>query len=128
MGVNALNRSDKDTVSAVWFKKENINSTTGVATRGKHIKVKFEEKRSKALSQPIRNLMTDESATVVSTKFNYDYDKFDEIMLNGARWQILDQQIEYIGEQANALVNPRLQSVTYLALTQLGGKKLWKTK
>lgn len=64
---------------------------------------------------------------MVSTRFNYEYGQFDELYILGQRWQILDQQVEYVGEQANALVNPRMLSVTFLAITQLGEKKLWKT-
>lgn len=125
MGVNALNRSDKENISCVWYKHVNINSTTGVGTDGKHIKVRLEDKRNKSLSQPIKNLITNQSATIVSTRFNYNYERFDELYFLGARWQVLDQQIDY---EANALANPQLKTITFLALTQLGGDKLWKTK
>lgn len=54
MGVNALNRSDKETVSAVWYRQKNIDTATGAGAFGKHIKVKFEDKRNNALSQPIK--------------------------------------------------------------------------
>lgn len=122
MGVNTLLRDNKDKVSAVWYERKNINSTTGVATGGKHIKVKVEERLNKGLSQPIRNLITDNNATLLSTRFNYSYGKFDEIYLLGKRWQVLEREVEILSD-TNAIANPLLSTRTYIAVIQLGDKK-----
>lgn len=123
MGVKALDRSGGELVSAIWYKHKNI-AADGTVGQGKHIRVRFEQRVSRAISQPIRNLMTDEGAVLISTSFNYKYNKFDELLIAGRRWQVLDAQEDYDGDnQALAILSPKMRFRAYLALSALGDKE-----
>lgn len=119
MGVKALDRSGGELVSAIWYKHKDI-AADGTVGQGKHIRIKFEQRVSRAISQPIRNLMTDEGAVLVSTSFNFNYRKFDELYFAGKRWQVLDAQEEY---DSLAILSPKMRFRAYLALSVLGDKE-----
>lgn len=127
--LNALQRKNKQLVTAVWFKRDEIDECGCVLScgnGGKVINVEFISASEENTTQPIQNLITGETTARVKTRFNYDYERFDELYLLGKRWQITAVRHDYsVAGNSLAMLKPQMNCEVTLNLTQLSGELSW---